>query len=75
MKGIGVIKILSRMLPWHSLFTIYKSSVRPQLDYYDELYDQPNNKNLCPKIETFQYNAALDITGAIKDTSNIKLCN
>ena len=26
-KGIGVIKRLSRMLPWHSLLTIYKSFV------------------------------------------------
>ena len=52
MKGIGVIKRLSKMLPWHSLLTIYG----------DILYDQPNNKSFCQKIETVQYNAALAIT-------------
>ena len=40
MKGVGVIKILSKMLPQHSLLTIYKSFVRPHLDYGDILYDQ-----------------------------------
>ena len=54
------------MLPGHSLFTIYKSFVRPYLDYGDILYDQPNNKSFCQKIETVQYSAALAITGAIK---------
>ena len=57
------------MLPRHSLLTIYKSFVRPIL------YDQPNNKSFCQKIETIQYNAALAITGAIKVTSQIKLYN
>ena len=57
------------MLPRHSLLTIYKSFVRPIL------YDQPNNKNFCQKIETIQYNAALAITGAIKGTSQTKLYN
>ena len=53
-KGISAIKRLSKMLPQHSLLTIYKSFVRPYLDYGDILYDQPNNKNLCQKIETVQ---------------------
>ena len=75
MKGIGVIKRLSKMLPQHSLLTIYKSFVRRHLDYGDTLYDQPNNKSFCQKIETDQYNAALAITGAIKGTSQIKLGN
>ena len=52
MKGIGVIKRLTKMLPWHSLLTIYG----------DILYDQPYNKSFCQKIETVQYNAALAIT-------------
>ena len=29
-----------------SLLTIYKSFVRPHLDYGDLIYDQPNNSNL-----------------------------
>ena len=54
MKGIGVIKRLSKTLPRHSLLTICKSFVRPHLDYGDILYDQPNNKRFCQKIETVQ---------------------
>ena len=56
MTRTGVIKRLSKMLPQHSLLTIYKSFVRPQLDYGDIFYDQPNNKSFCQKIETVQYN-------------------
>ena len=73
MKGIGVIKLLSKILPRHSLLRIYKSFVRPHLAYGYILYDQPNNKCFCLKIEAVQYNAALAITGAIKGTSQIKL--
>ena len=75
MKGIGVIKRLSKMLPWHYLLTTHKSLVRPHLDYGDVLYDQPSNKSLFKKIQTIQYNAALAITSVIKGTSQIKLYN
>ena len=73
LKGIGIIKKLSRNLPRHSLVTIYKSFVRPHLDYGDIIYDQPNNESFTQKIERIQYNAALAITGAIKGTSQNKL--
>ena len=43
LKGIGIIKKLSKSLLQHSLITIYKSFVRPHLDYGDIIYDQPNN--------------------------------
>ena len=75
MQGVGVIRKLSKILPQNSLITIYKSFVRPHLDYGDVLYDQPNNESLCQKIESVQYNAALAITGAIKSTSQIKFYN
>ena len=75
MKGVGVIKILSKMLPLHSLLTICKSFVRPHFDYGDILNDQPNNKRSGQKIETVQYSAALAITSTIKGTSQIKLYN
>ena len=39
MKGIGVIKRLSKMLPRHSFLTIYKSFVWPYLDYGDIIFD------------------------------------
>ena len=48
-----------------SLLTIYKSFVRPHIDYGDVIYDQPNNSRLSDKFETVQYNAVLAITGNI----------
>ena len=46
--------------------TIYKSYIRPHLDYCDVIYDQPHNESFCKKIESIQYNSALAITGVIK---------
>ena len=60
-------------LPRSSLLTIYKSFVRPHLDYGDVIYDQHNNTSLSDKIESVQYNAVLTITGAIRGTSKEKL--
>ena len=57
------------------MITIYKSFVRPHLDYGDLIYDQPNNESFCQQIESVQYNASLAITGAIKGTSRLKLYN
>ena len=37
------------------------------------IYDRLNNLNLCDKIETCQYNAALAITGAIRGSSKERL--
>ena len=74
-KGIGLICKLAHILPRQSLLTIYKSFIRPHLDYVDIVYDQPNNENFCNAIEKVQYNAALAITGAIKGTSQLKIYN
>ena len=63
MKGIGVIQKLNHNN--NSLITIYKSFVRPHLDYVDIIYDQPNNESFTQKFERIQYKAALAITGAI----------
>ena len=71
--GIGVIKKLNNTLPRKTLLTIYKSFVRPHLDYGDIIYDQPNNENFCNKLETVQYNATLAITVSIQGTSKVKL--
>ena len=72
-KGIGVIKKLHNVLPRRALLTIYKCFIRPNLDYGDFTYNQPNNDSFCSKIESIQYNAALAITGAIQGTSQTKL--
>ena len=73
MTGVGLINKLRSLLPRSSLLTIYKSFVRPHLDYGDIIYDQPNNQSLSDKIESVQYNAALAITGVIRGTSKVKL--
>ena len=72
-RGISVIKNLNVTSLHSSLLTIYKSFIRPHLDYGDVIYDQPNNNRLSEKIESIQYNAALAITGAITETSREKL--
>ena len=73
MKGIGLLQKKQSVLPRTSLLTIYKSFIRPYLDYGDVVYDQPSNDPFSNKLETVQYNAALAITGAIKGTSHEKL--
>ena len=72
-KGVSVIKKLYNILQRNALLTIYKSFVRPHLDYGDIVYDQPTNQSFSNKIEAVQYNAALAITNAIKGTSRTKL--
>ena len=66
-------KKLQSELPRNALLTIYKSFIRPHLDYGDIVFDQPTNESFCKKLESLPYNAALTITGPIKGTSQIKL--
>ena len=72
-KIIGLIRQLSVTLPRNALLTIYKSFVRPHLDYGDILYDKPNNEHFQNKLEKVQYRACPAITGAIQGTSRTKL--
>ena len=64
---------LNLTLPRSFHLVMYKSFIRPHLDYGDIVYDQPNNSSLSEKIESLQYNTALAITGAIKGSSKEKL--
>ena len=72
-RVIVLIRRLSISIPRNALLTIYKSFVRPHLDYGDILYDKPNNENFQNKLEKAQYRACLAITGAIQGTSRIKI--
>ena len=56
-------------MPRGLLLTIYKSFIRPHLDYGDVIYDQHYNNSFHSKLESIQYNAALAKTGAIRDSS------
>ena len=69
-KIIGIMKKLSLFLSRKTLLTIYKSFVRPNVDYADIIYDESFNESFKTKIEMIQYRAALAITGAIKGTSS-----
>ena len=72
-KTIGLLHTLENILPREPLLTIYKSFVRPHLDYGDVIYDQHYNNSFHQKLESIQYNAALAITGAIRGSSREKL--
>ena len=52
---------------------IYKSFIRPHLDYGDVIYDQAYNVSFQEKVEIIQYNAAAVITEALPGTSKEKL--
>ena len=72
-KTIALLRKLHNTLPRLPLLTIYKSFIRPHLDYGDVIYDQAYTTSFHQKIESVQYNSALAITGAIRGTSKEKL--
>ena len=72
-KTIELLRKLQNILPRSAQLTIYKSFIRPHLDYGDIIYDQAYNASFHQKLELLQYNACLAITGAIRGTSREKL--
>ena len=68
-KTLGLLRKLHNLLPRSALITIYKTFVRPYLDYGDILYDQTYSMAFHHKLESIQLSACLAITGAIRDTS------
>ena len=74
-KAIGLLRKLHHILPRSPLLTIYKSFIRPHLDYGDIIYYQAYNASFHQKLDSIQYNAALAIRGTIRATSTEKLYN
>ena len=72
-KTIGLIRKLQLHFPRNCLSTIGKSYVRSHLDYDEVIYDKAYNEFFYKKIESSQYNAAIAITGALRDTSSEEL--
>ena len=72
-KTIGLLRKLQNLLPRTALITIYKTFVRPHLDYGDILCDQAFNLSFQQKLEPIQYRACLVITGAMQGTSREKI--
>ena len=58
-------KTIGLLLPRAPLI-IYKSFIKPHLDYGDMIYDQTFNMSFQQKMETIQYNTTLAIISAIR---------
>ena len=67
-KTIGLLRKFQQILPRQSLITIYKSFIRPHLDYGDIVYDRAVTESFHKNLESIQYNAAIAIIGAIRGT-------
>ena len=72
-KTIALLRKLQKVLTRPPLLTIYKSFIRPHLDYGDIIYEKAYNILFLKILEKIQYYSALVITGAIKGTSKEKL--
>ena len=72
-KTIELLRKLQNILPREPLLIIYKSFVRPCLDYGDVIYKQHYNNYFHQKLESIQYNAALALTGTISGSSREKV--
>ena len=72
-KIIRLIKKFSIYQPREALLRIYKSFVRPNLDYGDIIFDKRNDESFKSRIESIQYKACIAITGAIQGTSRERL--
>ena len=59
-KLTGTLRKLYHYMPRDSLVTIYKSFIRPHLDYADVIFNRPSNAAFSNQIESAQYNAALE---------------
>ena len=82
-KIIGIIKHLSNYLPLKNLVQMYKTLVRPHLDYCDIIYHEPAVINPAllglsltkqmKIVERIQYLANLAVTGTWQCSSRSKL--
>ena len=68
-NGIALLRKLRHSIPTKLLLSIYKTFLKLHLDYCDVIYDNPHNEKFRDTIQSFQYNVALAITGAIKGSS------
>ena len=81
LKNSLYIRNLSRFLPLKTLDQMYKTLVRPHLDYCDVIYHIPSKQDqlggvlnsLMYMAEKVQYQAAIAITGAWQGSSRLKL--
>ena len=72
-KTIGLLRKLQKILTRAPLLTIYKSFIRPYLDYGDIIYNKGYNSSFHQNLEKIQYNSVLAIKAAVRGTSKEKL--
>ena len=72
MKGVTLLKFLSKYVDRNVLAMSYKMYVRPHLDYGDVIFHN-QRADLMKLIERVQYKAALIVSGCWKGTSQEKL--
>ena len=70
---ISTLRRLYHYISHDPLVTVYRSFIRPHLDYADVIFDKPSNATFSNRIESAQYNSTLAITGTIRGTSMEKL--
>ena len=74
MKGIALLKFLSKFVTTDVLNMSYKLYIRPHLDYGDIIY-HGQSAEMMVFLEQIQYKAALVITGCWQGTNRDKLYN
>ena len=72
MKGLALLKFLSKFVDRNVLDLSYKMYVRPHLDYGDVIFHN-QRADLMDLIERVQYKAALIVSGCWQGTSRDKL--
>ena len=70
-KAIGLLRKLHHIFTRSPLLTIYKSFIRPHLDYGDVIYHQAYNASFYQKLDSIQYNAALAIRSNYKEKEKL----
>ena len=58
-NGIVLLRKLRHSIPRKPLLSIYKTFLRPHLDYCDVIYVKPHNEKFTDTLESIQYNVVL----------------
>ena len=74
-RTIGLLRKLQCLTPRSALLIICKTFVGTHIDNGGIIYKKAYNSSFHQKIESVQYTACLEITGAIRGTSKEKLYN
>ena len=67
-KAVGVFRKLPNLSPKTTPISIFEALIRSYIDHGEVLYDQIFNNSFKEKLESIQYNACLNLTGAIRGT-------